>query len=102
MEACASAPAEPSEESLLTVHLRTGDMVDMTTPCSFTDKVFKDGGFGSILIVSTDEHPCAAGLVERYGEAKVREGRIEDHTELLDFCKMFRSRNLLFSHSTFP
>jgi len=104
LRTCIAAPYRASEEQLLTVHFRTGDILDITAPCSFVERIFKDGSFDRILLVSAGEHPCEAALVDRLGKEKVKATRLRNEAKrlMLDICALIRAKHLLFAHSTFP
>lgn len=116
LSACVKAPATKHEKGQLTVHLRGEDYwpapdnhkanyskarARPDTPCSLFDKIFSEGKFKHLLIVTSPDrrHPCARMFQERVergeGHIKVQSDSIVD-----DACALLRAPHLALSYST--
>lgn len=101
LQECVSKKATPEEESLLTIHLRTGDAHDMTWPCNVIPHLQSQYSYSSVLAVTTKlgterEHWCTSYLNET-----VQNMQYQMESVTSDFCSLLRAKNLFVGSSAF-
>jgi len=98
MHECA---AEALEDDLLVVHLRSGDMMDMTWPCNVIERIQESFSCKKVLAVTTHlgddrRHWC----VDRINKSE-HGVRFQSATVRQDFCSLMRAKSLFLGHSSF-
>jgi len=97
-EACGREARRRPDTPELTVHLRSGDLLDSDhpqshfAPCSFFERVIAIKGFRRVRVVAEDlRHPCVGELMARHPEADVQVG-IKSLAE--DACTLMHAEGL--------
>lgn len=103
-----------SEEDVLTIHLRGGDlfqggpdsianpMIWWSPTCSMYRKIIAEGEYRRVVLVTSPEraHPCLKWLQDAFKEVEEVEVTVQSASLLEDVCKLMSARNLVLAYST--
>lgn len=103
LRACA---AESTGFSGLTIHLRSGDLLQLDhkqsqfLPCAFHDLVIAAGNYTEVRVVTEPDmtHPCLASLRDRHSDKLVT---VQSRSIQEDACALMTAHHLEFGDTTF-